>query len=207
MQVLLIHGLARTSLSLLALAWHIRAAGYATQHFSYLALTESFDQIVQRLQQRLRQLANQGTYSIVTHSLGGILVRAALGDETLTPPMQTVMLGPPNHPPRLAPLAWQLPPFRWLTGQCGFNLSSVEFYKNLPGLRSPYTIIAGTGGPTGALSPFGDDINDGIVALSETRLAATDNILEVPVWHTFMMNHVKVQRLTIKALRDSSRPR
>ncbi|MEO1125330.1 MAG: alpha/beta hydrolase [Cyanobacteria bacterium J06635_15] len=200
MQILLIHGLARTSLSLLSLELRLKAAGYTVQHFEYFAFVESFDQIVQHLRQRIRQLADQGSYSITAHSLGGVLVRAALGEEDLVEPIHIVMLGTPNQAPRLASLAWKIPLFRWFTGQCGFNLSSAEFYQNLPGLRSPYTIIAGTSGPRGSLSPFGDDINDGIVALDETRLAATDKILEVPTWHTFMMNHASVQRLTLKAL-------
>lgn len=199
MQILLIHGLARTSLSLLALEWRLRDAGYTTHSFSYFAFAESFDQIVERLRITIRALAAQGPYGIAAHSLGGVLTRAALGAGDLAHPAHTVMLGTPNQSPRLASLAWQVLPFRWFTGQCGFNLSRHEFYQSLPPLRSPYTIIAGTGGPTGGLSPFGGEANDGIVALSETRLTPTDTILEVPVWHTFMMNHAQVQGLTLTA--------
>ncbi|MGP1383089.1 MAG: esterase/lipase family protein [Thainema sp.] len=204
MQVLLIHGLARTSLSLLNLEARLRQAGYQTQHFSYFAFLDSFDAIATRLQQRLHAIAAQGPYSIVAHSLGGILSRAALGSSGVPQPEHVVMLGPPNQLPRLAPMAWYLPPFRWYTGQCGFNLSCPEFYKALPGLQSPYTIVAGTNGPRGLLSPFGDEVNDGIVALSETRLSPHDRIVHLPVWHTFMMNHSAVQDQVVLALRNSS---
>ncbi len=98
------------------------------------------------------------------------------------------MLGTPHQPPRLAPIAWKLPPFRWWTSQCGFNLTNPAFFKSLPTLTSPYTIIAGTTGPTGVWSPFGNELNDGIVAVSETLLSDFDNIIQLPVWHTFMMN-------------------
>jgi hypothetical protein len=200
MQILLIHGLARTSFSLLTLEWRLRDAGYTTHSFSYFAFAESFDQIVERLRTKIRSLVSRGPYGIAAHSLGGVLTRAALGPGDLAHPFHTVMLGTPNQSPRLASLAWQVPPFRWFTGQCGFNLSRHEFYQDLPLLRSPYTIIAGTGGPTGALSPFGEEVNDGIVALSETCLTPADTILEVPVWHTFMMNHPQVQELALAAL-------
>lgn len=204
MQVLLIHGLARTSLSLLSLEWRLQAAGYRTEQFGYFAFAESFDQIAERLWQRFNMLARQGSYAVVAHSLGGVLTRAALSLGTVAEPDHTVMLGTPNQPPRLASRACQLLPFRWITGQCGLNLASLDFYQALPGLQSPYTIIAGTGGFRGPLSPFGDDLNDGIVALNETHLSPQDRIIELPVWHTFMMNYPEVQNAVLRVLSNQS---
>lgn len=200
MQVLLIHGLARTSLSLFNLEWRLQAAGHRTEHFGYFAFAESFDQIVDRLWQRFVQLSRQGAYAVVAHSLGGVLTRAALSLGTVAEPEHIIMLGTPNQSPRLATHACRLLPFRWFTGQCGLNLASLDFYQTLPGLQSPYTIIAGTGGFRGFLSPFGDELNDGIVALNETRLSSQDRIIELPVWHTFMMNHPEVQNAVLRTL-------
>jgi hypothetical protein len=109
------------------------------------------------------------------------------------------MLGTPNQPPRLALHAWRLPPFRWFTGQCGLNLTSQTFFASLPGVESPYTIIAGTKGLRGQWSPFGDELNDGIVALSETRLSHQDKIVQLPVEHTFMMNDSSVHKTVAQA--------
>lgn len=204
MQILLIHGLARTSLSLSGLDGYLRQAGYTTHQFSYFALFSSFDQIVLRLRQRIRNLAAQGPYAVVAHSLGGILTRAALADTTLSPPCHVVMMGPPNQPPRLAPYAWKFWPFQWFTGQCGFNLTCTQFYAALPPLTAPYTILAGNGGPQGPLSPFGSEPNDGIVAVSETRLTAQDRLIELPVWHTFMMNDARIRSAVVQALNADS---
>jgi hypothetical protein len=200
MKVLLIHGLSRTPLSLLSLEWYLQRMGCATQQFGYMALAESFDSIVARLQVCLETLAKEGDYGIVAHSLGGLLTRAALGLSKVKCPEQIVMLGTPNQPPRLAKLAWQLPPFRWFTGQCGFNLTSSSFFASLPGIESPYTIVAGTGGSRGEWSLFGDELNDGIVALSETRLSHQDRIVQLPVEHTLMMNDSRVQTTVVQAL-------
>ena len=68
---------------------------------------------------------------------------------------------------------------------------------SLPKIESPYTIVAGTGGLRGFWSPFGDELNDGIVALNETRLSHQDQIIQLPVFHTFMMNDPIVQK-TVK---------
>ena len=200
MKILLIHGLSRTSLSLLRLEWYLQQKGWATEHFGYIALAETFDQIVVRLRVRLQALASQGVYGIVAHSLGGLLTRAALGLGTIEWPQHIVMLGTPNQPPRLASIAWRLLPFRWWTGQCGFNLTSPAFFASLPAIESPYTIVAGTGGPRGSWSPFGDELNDGIVSLSETRLSHQDRIVQLPVMHSFMMNDSNVQKTVRQAL-------
>jgi hypothetical protein len=109
------------------------------------------------------------------------------------------MLGTPNQPPRLAAHAWRLLPFQWFTGQCGSNLASSAFFAKMPGLQSPYTIVAGISGPRGRFSPFGEEMNDGIVALSETRLSHSDQIVQLPVWHTFMMNDRHVQTVVMQA--------
>jgi hypothetical protein len=199
MKILLIHGLSRTSLSLLSLEWYLQRSGWATEQFSYLAVSETFDRIVERLQVRLQILASQGNYGIVAHSLGGLLTRAALRSSSLQMPQHVVMLGTPNQSPRLASHAWKLAPFRWWTGQCGLNLTNPDFFISLPGIESPYTIVAGTGGLRGLWTPFGNELNDGIVALSETRLSERDRLIQLPVLHTFMMNNPIVQKTVKKA--------
>lgn len=200
MKVLLIHGLGRTPASLLHLEWRLQQTGYRTEQFGYLALTESYDRIVERLQARLRVLSAQGPYGVVAHSLGGLLMRSALRESHITPPLHIFMLGTPNQPPRLAEQAWRLLPFQWFSGQCGFNLASPSFFASLPVLSSPYTIVAGTSGPRGLLSPFGTELNDGIVALSETPISTRDPIVQLPVEHTFMMNDRRVQETVIHTL-------
>ncbi|MEB3224451.1 MAG: alpha/beta hydrolase [Synechococcus sp.] len=205
MKILCIHGLSRTPLSLLGLAGYLQGYGWKTEQFGYFAATESFEQIVLRLRQKIQAIAKTEKYSIVAHSLGGVLTRAALACPQTPAPEQVVMLGTPNQPPRLAPLAWHLPPFRWWTGQCGLNLTDKTFYAMLPALDVPYRVIAGISGPRGVLSPFGDELNDGIVALTETHLSPTDDVIQLPVLHTFMMNHPPLQRLVKDILRKGDR--
>ncbi|MDJ0747500.1 MAG: alpha/beta hydrolase [Xenococcaceae cyanobacterium MO_167.B27] len=200
MKILLIHGLSRTPLSLLTLEWHLQQTGWETEQFGYIALTETFDRIVERLRVSLRALASQRSYGIVAHSMGGLLTRSALGFSSIELPKHIVMLGTPNQPPRLAPYAWRLPPFRWWTGQCGLNLTNPGFFASLPLIESNYTIVAGTGGPRGFWSPFGDEPNDGIVALSETQLGEPSRVVQLPVMHTFMMNDSRVQKTVVQAL-------
>lgn len=205
MKIVLIHGLGHTSLSLLSLEWRLRQVGWVTEQFAYVAFLESYFQIVERLRQRLQEIANRGSYSIVAHSLGGLLTRSALARAEFPLPKHIVMLGTPNRLPRLATLAWQFAPFQWFSGQCGFHLANPKFFAQLPPLQSAYTIIAGTEGLTGFWSPFGFEVNDGIVALSETMILDSDRPLMLPVNHAFMMNVLTVQETIIQALSRKSR--
>jgi pimeloyl-ACP methyl ester carboxylesterase len=200
MKVLLIHGLSRSPLSLLLVEWRLNQMGWTTEHFAYAAVLESYDRIVERLRTRLQSI--QEPYSIVAHSLGGLITRSALKQLQCSLPKHIVMLGTPNRQPRLATFASQIPIFQWWTGQCGANLADPRFFAELPLLESPYTIIAGTSGFRGAWSPFGEDVNDGIVALEETYLAESDRVITFPVYHTFMMNSAAVQEAIIQALQQ-----
>ena len=73
-----------------------------------------------------------------------------------------------------------------------------EAFAELPELSVPFTVIAGTAGPRGRWSPFGDESNDGVVAVSEARLGNAEPVL-VPVIHTLLMDAVAV-RAKISAL-------
>jgi hypothetical protein len=110
------------------------------------------------------------------------------------------MLGTPNRPPRLARVLGVRWVYRRIMGECGINLSSSLFYAGLPVPHVPYTIVAGTAGPRGRWSPFGEEPNDGVVAVSETRIYDDDPLILLPVTHTFMMNSARVRDVVRRAL-------
>lgn len=181
------------------LAFALRANGHKTETFGYVALSESFDDIVGRLRDRLKTLSSSGAYGIVSHSLGGVLTRAALAQPDFPPPVQVVMLAPPNQSPRLGRFANYLLPYQLFSRQCGANLASRDFYACLPPLNCPYTIVAGTAGPVGTFSPFGQEVNDGIVSLEESKMRESDRPIEIPAFHSFIMNYPQTKALTVSA--------
>jgi len=200
MKLLLVHGLWRTPLSFLMLVHRLRSWGFDTELFGYAAVAQRYDGIMARLLDRLHRLAAEGPYAVIGHSLGGVLLRAALPRITGPPPRHLVMLGAPNRPPRLARKLVVHQAYRRLMGECGVNLASPEFFAGLPVPAIPYTIVAGTSGFRGRWSPFGDEPNDGIVAVSETKVYDDDRVILLPVSHTFMMNNARVQAVIRQAL-------
>jgi len=85
-------------------------------------------------------------------------------------------------------------------------MASAEWYAGLPALTVPYTVIAGTRGPTVRLSPFGREPNDGLIAVHETRVRDGDEVLTFPVLHTYIMDDARV-RAVIRGLLTPSGPK
>ena len=202
MRLLLIHGLGRTPLSMALLGRRLSQQGHCVRYFGYAAFHESFDQIVARLGATICATADLHQYALIGHSLGGILARAALPALAHIPPCQLVMLAPPNHSPLLARRSHKYLVYRLTTRNCGDKLVDRAFYAALPYPTIATTIIAGTAGPRGRWSPFGDQPNDGVITVEETRLGPHTEVILVPSVHTLIMNSPLVTRTICELLTD-----
>ncbi len=194
MKLILIHGQGRTPLSMALLGWRLSRKGYDIHYFGYFPFMETFDEIVARFTQMVRETAGEQPYAIVSHSLGSLVSRATLPRLSDHPPCHVVMLAPPNQPPKMAKLAQKVPLYRWYARDCGDKLADDDFYESLPVPDVPTTIIAGSRGLPEALSPFDDQLNDGILAVEETELADHEVIVDEAT-HPFIMNSKQVVRL------------
>lgn len=202
MLVLLVHGLGRTPLSMFGLASALRRAGHRTRFFGYSATFESLPGIVRRLSNRLQSLARmRRPVGLVGHSLGGMLLRMALPEAPTLVVHHLVMLGTPNCGSRMAGLASRWSPFRIYARSCGRFLSLPDDCSRVSRPRIPYTVIAGTGGPRGRYSPFGNEPNDGVVSVAEAALDALA-VVQFPVLHSFMMDASAVRQRVIDAFHE-----
>jgi len=136
-------------------------------------------------------MAVDGTaYALCGHSLGGLLALSTFADFGDPPrgPSALITLGTPLQPPRLARRFMDSAWFRLATGNGGQLLADPRFFASLPIPLIPWLRIVGTGGPTGWPSPFGDEPNDGVVALDEAARAGAPPTVLVDAIHTFLMN-------------------
>ena len=183
--VLLLHGMGKSPLSMCRLGSRLRRAGMRTHYFGYSATLESFAGIVARLRRRCRRF-RAGEWLAVGHSLGGLLLRAALA-ELPNGPRHLFTLGTPNRSPMLARRLKHRLWFRLLHGDAGQLLGDSARMQALPPLCVRCTAIVGTRGWVGGRSPFGDEPNDGVVTVCETALEGAE-VIQMPLVHTFIMD-------------------
>ena len=205
MKVLLVHGLGRTPCSMFGLGAALRRAGHRTLYFGYSPTLESLPTILSRLKTKLQFLARDGEpVGLAAHSLGGLLLRLSLLEVPELRVHHFAMLGVPNRPPRIAACFWKWRLFRAFTRQCGRFLASAEAIPAIPLPTYPYTVIAGTAGPRHPRLLFGTEPNDGIVAVSETRLRDEDQPRLFPLLHSFIMDDRAVQHAVLAAMMSES---
>ncbi len=201
MRVLLIHGMGRTPLSLLGLAASLRRAGHAPSLAGYVSWAQGFDDVVRRVELRLTQWEREAVpYACVGHSLGGLVLRAALGAQPIRFARHLLLLGTPSRTPRLALRFGQQVWYRRFNGGSGQRLTDPDFFAQLPLPAVPCTVVAGTRGNPLTNRLFPNAPNDGIVAVDETILPEPTRQIMVPVGHTFMMNDARVRHEIHRAL-------
>ena len=186
MKAILVHGMGRSPLSQLLLAKRLRASGIDVGLFGYSTFVP-FNTSLNRLVKRVAKLGQDEPFILVGHSLGCILIRAALPRLGSRQPAGCFLLAPPNIVPRAARFFSSNPLYRFYTGDSGQLLLDDAFMAALP-IPEVVRVYAGTAGYRGKWSPFHDEANDGVLSVSETMLSGADEPILVPALHTFIMN-------------------
>ncbi|MEO6325586.1 MAG: alpha/beta hydrolase [Thermoanaerobaculia bacterium] len=204
MKAILVHGMGRTPVSQLLLARRLTRTGTQVHLFGYSTLS-SFEACVERLAERTRALAGTGPFVLIGHSLGAVLIRSALPRLLPLAPSACFFLAPPSTACKAATFFARSRLFRLGTGQMGQRLADARFMADLPVPAMRFRVYAGSGGYRGALSPFGGEPNDGILAVSETAIGSAAPLV-VPSVHTFIMNSRLVADDILREI-ESSDPR
>jgi hypothetical protein len=195
-RALLVHGMFRTPVAMALLGHRLQKAGLDVSFFGYSVVWETTEQGAERLCAKAAEVAKSGEgWVLVAHSLGAVLGRMAFPRLGHRKPTACLFLAPPSRACMLAKLVHgRTPLFRWLTRDAGQLLADPAFMSALAVPEVPIRIYAGTAGPKGRLSPFGNEPNDGILTVEDTRIGAGETTIEVPAIHTLIMNSELVAR-------------
>lgn len=194
--VILLHGLLMRGPALWPLARRLRRRGYQPLLFDYPTLWRSPAEAMERLALRLYPYEQQKVH-VVAHSLGGLIALETLNRYQRLPPGRVVCLGTPLAGSS-ASRGLSTRGLGLLNGRSGPLLRGG--LSQLPHNREIGVIAGSHSLGLGRMFGSFDGLNDGTVAVWETRLPGLSDHLVVPISHSGLMFSGLIGELTANFL-------
>ncbi len=195
-QVVLLHGMMRSSLSMGKLSKHLSSLGYRVFNPGYNSMLNNYQQILDGLDKKVTNWIDPLVpVYFVGHSFGGLLIRGLLSRHPEWTKGRCVMLGTPNKGSKVASFMLSHWWYKYFVPKVTADLKpDSEMIKTLPEPDIETGIIAGNV-KYSIIIPASwyykkatdDAPGDGIVELSTTRCDTMADFIIMPLHHSFMM--------------------
>ena len=196
MDVVCIHGFMRTKNCMKPLGKKLEEAGHTPHLWGYRSQKYTIEELAEQLVCYLKQEAKGEPISFVTHSLGGLIVRAALNHPECPKEAkqgQIILLAPPNGGSKTARFLKSIPLVCSIFGdKAGEQLltSYREDFDNLGSLPSSTIVIAGR--------------RDWKVSIEETHLSSPHKHHIIGCGHCYIMRNKEAFSLILAAFEKFS---
>lgn len=205
--VILLHGLCRTSHSMAKMQQALVNAGYTVWNVDYPSRNSLIPKLADdAIGKALAECRQNGATKInfVTHSMGGILVRSYLARNSIPELGRVVMLAPPNQGSEVVDKLGGFKLFKWINGPAGNEMGTGK--DSLPNLLSPANfplgIIAGDRSINWINSLLIPGPDDGKVSVKRTKLAGMTDFIVIHATHPLIMRNNEAIEQTIAFLRN-----
>lgn len=208
-EVILLHGLCRTSASMVKMERALTDAGYKVRNVDYPSRSAMVEKLADdAIGKAVGDCQRDGATKIdfVTHSLGGILVRSYLARHEIQNLGRVVMLAPPNQGSEIVDKLGWLFLFKWINGPAGNELGTGKNStpNRLGPANFPVGIIAGDRSINWINSLLIPGSDDGKVSVERTKLAGMSDHIVIHATHPFIMKNREAIRQTIQFLRTGN---
>ncbi|NNF68040.1 MAG: alpha/beta hydrolase [Gammaproteobacteria bacterium] len=190
--VILLHGLGRTASSMKRMEEGLSSGGYLVANIGYDSRSGPIRELAEKaIPQGLEKCreGDAGTIHFVTHSLGGILLRAFLEKNTIKELGRSVMLAPPNQGSAAVDVYRRIPGFGLVNGDAGFELGTDD--KSVPLSLGPVSFDVGIIAGDRTIDPLTSKMlanpDDGKVSVTDTKVEGMNDFLLVHRSHAFIM--------------------
>ena len=206
--VLLLHGLGRTSWSMKKMGRALEKEGFLVVNIGYPSRDKPIETLaMEAVTEGLDKCRKTGavrSLDVVTHSMGGILLRYYLEQNKIEELRRVVMLSPPNMGSEVTDGLMDKGYYRWYNGPAGQQLgtSPDSLVMKLGPVKFSLGIITGNKHSLfdGWLADMIPGENDGKVSVARAQVEGMDDFLVLPYTHTTIMNKPEVIRQTLHFL-------
>jgi len=204
-QVVLLHGLARTSRSMARLEKYLSVRGYRVVNIDYPSRKHRIDELAKMVRQEVvANTTNGEKIHFITHSMGGIILRTIQQNDPLPNLGRVVMLSPPNQGSEVVDALGNLSLFGFINGPAGREIGTDEqsVPRQLGKIDFELGVITGDRSINWINSLLIPGKDDGKVSIERARIEGMADFRVEHVSHPFIMKDEKVMKECLHFLRN-----